>query len=991
MSESEKFDLKTIRLGDVHQNNLKGVDIEIPIGSFTVVCGPSGSGKSSLAFETLYAEGQRRYIESLSNYSKQFLNKAPKPDVGTVANIPPAISIDQKNSVKSSRSTVGTTTEVIDYLRLIYEKIGKAYCPDHHISLERHSPSSGAKVVLKNFSGERGYVAAKVSADGRVEKGKKLLNLLIQDGYARIAVPTPVRTAAKKKAKKKVSKKTTTKKVIQAKLSGEDTALQEWLATDIGEVIALDDPKLRKSGAPKSDFYIIIDRLSFAEDSQDRIVDSLSQAYSASIKFNKNILAAEAEVYTTNSQRLLLNEEHSCTVCGFRFPPITSALFSFNSPVGACSECNGFGNILTVDEGKVIPNPKMTLSEGAIVPFAMPSAKSDRAELKAYCKKAKIDMHTPWEDLSPKHKKAIWSGNSEFYGVLGLFEYLETKKYKMHVRVFLSRYKSPFPCKTCGGSRLKPEAQQVLVKGHSISDLSAWTLAELSHFMNNLEISDNELEICAEPLRQVRNRLRFLNHVGVGYLTCDRPTRTLSGGEFQRLNLANQLGMGLSQTLYVLDEPTVGLHPRDNDRLIEVLKGLRDLGNTLVIVEHDYDVIKNSTHVIEMGPGSGHLGGEVIYAGGTEGFYTHPESNTAGYLQPGENWVPPKEPRAVDLQNYKYVLSLQGCTANNLKNVTVDIPLHRLVTVTGVSGSGKSSLISSTLYPAVARKLGIEFKNAGEYKSIHGTDHVKNVVFIDQSPIGKTARSNPVTYLKVYDAIRQIFAGVNEARQRGYTPGTFSLNVEGGRCPVCKGLGHETIDMMFMDDIEIPCEACDGKRFRPEILEIKYHKRTIYDILNMTVAQAMDFFVSYPNIRRPLSILREVGLEYLTLGQTAKSLSGGESQRLKVAKELNNTSQRATLYIMDEPTTGLHFREVHLLLNVLNKLVDNGSSVLLIEHNLEIIKNSDFIIDIGPEAGEAGGKIIAQGSPYELMNSKRSLTGKYLKDYIQETNPQPRH
>ncbi|NQZ01532.1 MAG: excinuclease ABC subunit A, partial [Bdellovibrionales bacterium] len=442
MSDAKNRDLKTIRLGDVHQNNLKGVNIEIPIGSFTVVCGPSGSGKSSLAFETLYAEGQRRYIESLSNYSKQFLNKAPKPDVGAVSNIPPAISIDQKNSVKSSRSTVGTTTEVIDYLRLIYEKIGKAYCPDHHISLERHSPSSGAKVVLKNFAGERGYVATKVSAEGRVEKGKKLLNLLIQDGYARIAVPAAAaKPAAKKKTKKKTAKKTTTKKVIQAKLSGSEQALQEWVEADIGEVIALDDPKLRKSGAPKGDFYIIIDRLSFNEDSQDRIVDSLAQAYSASIKFNKNTLAAEAEVFTTNQQRLLLNEEHSCTVCGFNFPPITSALFSFNSPVGACQVCNGFGNILTVDEAKVIPNPKLSLSEGAIVPFAMPSAKSDRAELKAYCKKAKIDMHTPWEELAPKQRKAIWEGNDSFYGVLGLFEYLETKKYKMHVRVFLSRYK----------------------------------------------------------------------------------------------------------------------------------------------------------------------------------------------------------------------------------------------------------------------------------------------------------------------------------------------------------------------------------------------------------------------------------------------------------------------------------------------------------------------------------------------------------------------
>jgi len=983
-------DLESIRLGGVRQNNLKGVDIEIPIGSFTVVCGPSGSGKSSLAFETLYAEGQRRYIESLSNYSKQFLNKAPKPDVNSVSNIPPAISIEQKNSVKSSRSTVGTTTEVIDYLRLIYEKIGNAYCPDHHIPLDRHSPSTGARVVLKNFDGERGYIVAKVSADGRIEKGKKLQALLIQDGYARIAIPKAETSNSKKKSKKKKARKkrTTTKKVIK---DGASDKLTEWAEREIGDVLTLDDPSLKRLGVPKTDFYIIIDRLSFNEDSHDRIVDSLAQGFSASLKYNKNILAAEAEVFTTHNQRLLLNEEHSCTVCGFNFPRITSALFSFNSPVGACENCNGFGNVLTVDESKVIPNPKLTLSEGAIVPFAMPSAKQDRAELKAYAKKAKIDMHAPWEELAKKHRDAIWYGNEDFYGLLGLFEYLETKKYKMHVRVFLSRYKSPFPCEVCNGTRLKPEAQQVLINGHSITDLSSMTIAELAQFMNSLEISENEMEVCAEPLRQVRNRLRFLNHVGVGYLTCDRPTKTLSGGEFQRLNLANQLGMGLSQTLYVLDEPTVGLHPRDNDRLIEVLKGLRNLGNTLVVVEHDYDVIKNSSHIIEMGPGSGHLGGEVMYSGETEDFYRFPESNTAGYLQPGDKWVPPKETRAVDLKNYRYILSIEGCTANNLKDVSVEIPLHRLVTVTGVSGSGKSSLISSTLYPALARKLGTEFKTGGEYKSIRGHENVKNVVFIDQTPIGKTARSNPVTYLKVYDGIRQIFAGAGESKSRGYTPGTFSLNVEGGRCPVCKGLGHETIDMMFMDDIEIPCEACDGKKFRPEILEIKYRKKSIHDVLSMTVAEAMDFFVSYPNIRRPLAVLKEVGLEYLTLGQPANSLSGGESQRLKVARELTNTSQRATLYIMDEPTTGLHFREVHLLLNVLNKLVDGGSSVLLIEHNLEIIKNSDYVIDIGPEAREAGGKIVAQGSPEALMRSKRSLTGKYLKQYVDDMNPKRRH
>lgn len=975
-------DQKNIHLWGASQNNLKGVDVEIPLGSFTVVCGPSGSGKSSLAFETLYAEGQRRYIESLSNYSKQFLNKAPKPDVENVENIPPAISIEQKNAVKSSRSTVGTTTEVVDYLRLLYEKIGHAYCPDHHIPLEKDSPTTAADRVLNHFDGRRGYVLVKISEKGRGEKGKKLHGLLLKEGFLRIALPG--KKTRKKVVKKKVKKKTTRKVLADARKSKDAASeILHWSNYELGDILNLDDPKLKKSGVPKGDFYLVIDRLAFNEEDKGRLVDSLAQAFSASVRFNKDLMSANAEVITTENERFLLDEDHSCSVCGFSFPPITSALFSFNSPVGACESCNGFGNILSVDENKVVPNPKLTLSEGALTPFAMPSAKTDRAELRAYCKKHKVDMHTAWEDLPKKQRQAIWEGTEDFYGLLGLFEYLETKKYKMHVRVFLARYKSPFACPDCKGTRLKPESQQVLIEGRSISDLCSLTLAELSVFMNELTLSPAEMEVSAEPLRQVRDRLKYLNDVGVGYLTADRPTKTLSGGEFQRLNLANQLGMGLSQTLYVLDEPTVGLHPRDNDRLIEILKNLNALGNTLVVVEHDYDVIKNSSHIIEMGPGSGHLGGEVIFSGGTSEFYNEEKSNTAGYLKPGDKWTPPRTPRPVDKVSYRYLLEITGVKTNNLKDVSVSIPLNRLVTVTGVSGSGKSSLISTTLYPAIARHLGVEYKKGGEYKNLTGVDNVKNVVFIDQTPIGKTARSNPVTYLKVYDAIRQIMAGNNEARQRGYTPGTFSLNVEGGRCPVCKGLGHEVIDMMFMDDIEILCDACDGKKFRPEVLEIKYRGKSIYDILNLTVAEAMDFFVSYPNIRRPLSILKEVGLEYLTLGQTAKSLSGGESQRLKVARELTQTNQMNTLYILDEPTTGLHFREVHLLLKVLNHLVDGGASVLLIEHNLEVIKNSDYIIDIGPEAGAKGGKVIAEGSPQDIMKSKRGYTGKYLKEYVE--------
>lgn len=558
----------------------------------------------------------------------------------------------------------------------------------------------------------------------------------------------------------------------------------------------------------------------------------------------------------------------------------------------------------------------------------------------------------------------------------------------MHVRVFLSRYKSPEVCKSCGGTRLRKEAQQVLIRNYSITDLCAHSIKDLLEFFKNIKLSAKELETCKEVYQQITSRLQFLNDVGVGYITLDRPTKTLSGGEYQRLSLSNQLGMGLSQTLYVLDEPTVGLHPRDNDRLINIMKELRDFGNTLVIVEHDHDVIKNSNFVIEMGPGSGHLGGQILFSGTQKDFLDFPESNTNKFLKPNAGLVAAKTPRPTDMDTYRYKLEITGCSGNNLKNVNLQLPLNRFVTVTGVSGSGKSTLISHTLYPAIARALDVEYVSGFPYKKLSGHEHIKHVLLIDQTPIGKTARSNPMTYLKIYDAIRQIMAGSNEARQRGYTAGTFSLNVDGGRCPVCKGLGYEVVDMMFMDDIHITCDACDGKKFRPEILDITFKGRNIVEIMDLTVSEAMDFFVSYPNIRRPLSILKEVGLDYIRLGQSANSLSGGESQRLKVARELNDSSQKSTLYILDEPTTGLHFREVHLLMKVLDRLVDAGNSVLLIEHNLEVIRGSDYVIDIGPEAGKEGGKIIAQGTPEELMKNKKSLTGKYLNEYIQMLMPQ---
>lgn len=1005
-----------IHLWGVRQNNLKNIEVEIPLGSFTVICGPSGSGKSSLAFETLYAEGQRRYIESLSNYSKQFLNKAPKPDLDGIENVPPAISLEQKNSVKSSRSSVGTTTELIDYLRIIFEKAGKAFCPNHSLKLEKHSPSRATEVILEDFKGERGYLLfpidvekrTAVYADGLSPKktskkkkaskkpsiksadNKNLLAGLLQDGLRRIYIPTEVSaqtlynadlpkdsvaTKASTKKKKSKSKKKSNKKT--AKISAKakpNLAQHRHYQEGVGKIIEINEKTILPTGL----FYVVADRMSFDTEEAGRLADSLSQAYELCLKYNPHLVNSEVKVITTDGKCLNLSEENSCTICSYKFPDINSGLFSFNSPIGACSTCRGFGNTLSIDVNKVIPNPELSLSQGVIKPFAMPSATRDKRVMINYCKKVGIDIHTPWKDLPKKHQEALWKGNESFFGVEGLFEYLETKKYKMHVRVFLARHKSPTLCPTCKGSRLKPEALQVYVDNKNIFELSSVPIDELRKFMHEVKLSDYELEICAEPLKQLRDRLGFLNQVGVGYLNLDRPTKTLSGGEFQRISLSNQLGVGLSQTLYVLDEPTIGLHPRDNDRLIEVLHQLNDLGNTLVIVEHDQDVIKNANYILEMGPGSGGLGGKVIFAGAKDDFYKSKDSVTAPYLTQNKILKIQREPRIVDIDKYRYCIEITGCKGNNLKNVDLKIPLNRVVTITGVSGSGKSSLIGDTLYPALARELSVDYIPALEYKTLSGTNHLKNVLLIDQSPIGTTARSNPVTYLKVYDGIRSVMASSNEARQMGYTASTFSLNVDGGRCPVCKGLGVEIIDMMFMDDLEIPCDACDGKKFRKEVLDIKYKGKNIFEVMSMTVAEAMDFFVSYPNIRRPLSILREVGLDYIKLGQSARSLSGGESQRLKVAKEFNQTNQQKTLYILDEPTTGLHFREIELLMKALNRLVENGGSVLLIEHNLDVIKNSDYIIDLGPEAGHKGGYIVATGTPEDIKASKKSLTGKYL-------------
>ncbi|MBX3019936.1 MAG: excinuclease ABC subunit UvrA [Bdellovibrionaceae bacterium] len=975
--------MKSIHLWGVKQNNLKNIEVNVPLGSFTVICGPSGSGKSSLAFETLFAEGQRRFIESMSNYARQFLNKAPKPDIEGVNNIPPAISIEQKNTVKSSRSTVGTTTELIDYFRLMFEKIGIAHCPIHKVPTQKQSVTEATDRVLKFFDGKRGYILAEVPGDQRLFDGKKLHSLLLQDGYLRIYVPKK-KAAAKKTATKSAAKGKKAKKAVAVAIEKTDIVHpvdkeSPVLHEEMGEILELSAKEVLKAGLPKESFFLVIDRMSFNAEEKGRLADSLGQAYEASLKYRSQGLVRQATVLTTEGEKLALSEDENCPICGYTPPLRQSQLFSFNSPVGACGTCKGFGNILDLDPSKVIPNPNLSLQDGALHPFTMPSADADRRELLKYAKKAKIDVNKPWNKLPEEQRDALWKGNDEFFGVKGLFEYLEQVKYKMHVRVFISRYRSPFLCPECNGSRLRRDALCVTVHGRNLQDLTSLTIEDLSAFLKKVQWTTNEKEIANEVLKQITSRTEFLMRVGVHYLTLDRETRTLSGGEFQRIMLANQLGMGLSQSLYVLDEPTVGLHPRDNDRLISILKDLKELGNTLVVVEHDQDVIRESENIIEMGPGSGMLGGQVIYSGPTQNFYDSKTSVTANFLKPHPDRAVNRVYRPVDIGNYKYKITLKGARGHNLHKLDVSFPLHRLVTVTGVSGSGKSTLVTKTLYPALARALELEFEKHQPFDKIEGVEYIKNVLLIDQSPIGKSTRSSPVTYLKVFDAIRTIMATSPEAKERGYTAGTFSLNVDGGRCPACRGTGFEEIDMQFMDNVVIPCDVCDGKKYRSEILEVQFRGKNIHEILSMTVADAMQFFISHPNIRKPLSVLKEVGLDYLQLGQPAGTLSGGESQRLKIAKELSQVSQKSTLYILDEPTTGLHFREVELLMKVLNKLIEAGGSVIVVEHNLDVIQGSDYIIDLGPEAGQHGGKIVAEGTPDDIMKAKKSLTGQYLK------------
>jgi len=910
---------RSLIIRGARQNNLKNLDIEIPHNQLTVVTGPSGSGKSSLAFDTIFAEGQRLYVESLSTYARQFLERIERPDVDHIENICPTIAIEQKNRVKNSRSTVGTSTEIYDYMRLLYAKIGILLCPNCGTQIKRNSISNVVDFALKKLKNQKLLVIAPFLTHDMTTEA--LVKELLRKGFSRILLNN--------------------------------------------ELVDLHDkPKMGR----KPEIWVVLDRLVVKNDIKEQLSDSLEIAYQET-KGKAILQDGNGEIYKFSSDFI-------CSQCDIKAPEINPSFFSFNNPYGACTLCKGFGNNLEVDEDLVIPNPKLTLEEGAIDPWTKPSLKRWEKRLFEFIKKEKISKNTPYRDLAPEDKKKLFEGAKGFKGIVKFFKQLERKKYKMSVRVFLSRYKSAFQCTKCLGKRLRPETANVKLGAKTIAELHAMTVEDIIKFFNALKLTPFEQKATKEVMSQIRSRLSFLSKVGLDYLHINRLTRTLSGGEAQRINLASQLGAQLMQTMYVLDEPSIGLHPRDTKRLIGLLKNLRDLGNTVIIVEHDPDLIRSADFIIELGPMGGEHGGKLQFQGPYKQFLKS-KTLTASYMNYTQKIAVPKKRRPLK----GLAVTLRGVTHNNLKSVDLHLPLNQFVCITGVSGSGKSSLIHETLYNALARIFKFENKKIGRFKTISGFNRIKGVRLLDQAPIGRSPRSNPVTYMKAFDDIRKTFAATSQSKKLGYTTSTFSFNVSGGRCETCQGEGFQKIEMHFMADLYLTCEICDGKRYKKEVLDVFYKGKNIHEVLSMTVDDAYEFFMVYPGLRKKLKILQEVGLGYLKLGQPATTLSGGEAQRLKISKELaRDTTQY--LYFLDEPTTGLHLDDIKKLLVVLDELINRGNTVVVIEHNLDVIKTADTVIDLGPEGGKHGGEIIAIGTPEEVALIPESHTGRFLKKIL---------
>ncbi len=934
-----------IRVRGARQNNLKNLDVDLPRGALTVVTGPSGSGKSSLARDTLFAEGQRRYVESLSTYAKQFLERREKPDVDRVDGIPPAVAIEQTNPTKSSRSTVGTATEVYDYMRLLWARVGRVYCPTCDSEVRPDTPSDVVDAIGGRERGTRLMIGFPLHTGDRVSADRVVENLLAK-GFMRLW---------------------TADRVLDLSDSGPET--REALRAAIGS----------------PDVHVVVDRITVGKTGRDRLADSVETAFREG-EGNLGLLGPEGEV-SRFTERFRC-AEHVDLV----FETPTPKLFSFNSPYGSCTACSGFGAVLEYDEDLIVPNPDRAIVDGAVDPWTKPRYRAERRLLRAYAGDSGVSTHTPWKRLPAAFRRAVLHGSEDFQGVIPFLVSREKKKYKQYIRVFLRQYQRPFQCPECGGSRIRKEARYVRVGGRTIDAVAEWPLTALSRWVDEIELTDMEAEIAATILRELRARVRFLDEVGLGYLALSRQTRTLSGGEAQRITLANSLGSRLVDTLYVLDEPTVGLHPADTHAMLGLLVQLRDTGNTVVVVEHDSDAIRAADRVIELGPGSGDHGGSLVFEGGPDELL-RAETATGRYLS-GRAPVPvPARRRRVDREG----LELRGAELHNLRGVDIDVPLGALTVVTGVSGSGKSTLVRDILFRALEQELrggDVTAKQhlgepVGAYTSLAGHARLDDVVLVDQSPIGRTPRSNPVTYIKAWSDIRSIFAREPLAREREYGPRHFSFNVEGGRCEHCKGAGQIAVEMLFMADVYLTCEACGGRRFKREILDVEVGGLNVAQVLELTVDQAIRFFLKEDRLGQALWHLQQVGLGYLRLGQPAPTLSGGEAQRLKIARELAAARRKAKsrragskLYLLDEPTTGLSGQDVGRLLGVLSKLLDAGHTVVVIEHNLDVIKTADWVIDMGPGAGQGGGSVVAMGRPEDVAGVPESLTGRFLADVL---------
>jgi len=968
---------EAIEVRGARVNNLKNISFSIPINQMTVVTGVSGSGKSSLAFDTIYAEGQRRYVESLSAYARQFLERMEKPDVDEVRGIAPAIAIRQKNSTRNPRSTVGTQTEIFDYLRLLYARVGITYCRACGREVYKDSPESVADEILRTLpDGTRFYVLfpaqaglaetqrngdAETRGHGDTEKKKR-----------KSESPRPRVSASPRQG---VSPRQTITAHIMSLMQRGFTRL-----FSAGQAIDLQSPDDYQLDT-FDDVFVMVDRLVAGPDIRQRLVDSLE------ICFQEGHGTANIETAEPAPTRLKFSDRFECKYDGTVYAQPEPRLFSFNNPYGACPTCQGFGNTIGLDLDLVIPNPGLSLKEGAIEPWTKPQHEWALDELKQFCKSEKISMTVPFAQLSRAEQRAIVEGKKDWGGVRGFFDWLETKKYKLHVRVFLSKYRGYTLCPDCGGGRLRQEARDVKVGDATLPEVCALAIKEGTVFFESLKLSTEQGAIAERILFEIRRRLRFLVEVGLDYLTLDRLASTLSGGEAQRIQLATNLGSSLVGALYVLDEPSIGLHPRDNDRLIRLLHNLRDIGNTVLVVEHDEDMMRAADHILDIGPSAGELGGRVIYEGDFKGLLVDEGSLTARYLRGEAEIKEPKQRRPIQ----KRRLSLRGASEHNLKSIDVEFPLDMLVCVTGVSGSGKSTLIHDCIYAGLKKKKGDWQGHVGAFSRLEGAELIDDVILVDQSPIGRTPRSNPVTYIKVYDGIREVFSSTREAQARGFDPSHFSFNLPGGRCDVCQGDGTVTVEMQFLADVELVCEECRGTRFKQQILDVRYRGKNVHEVLNMTVREAITFFREVPKITNRLRVLDEVGLGYLRLGQSATTLSGGEAQRIKLAAQLSKRTGAKTLYIFDEPTTGLHFDDINKLLAAFRALIEAGGSLLVIEHNLDVIKTADYVIDLGPEGGDAGGHAVATGTPEEIMASPQSHTGKYLRERLAKTNGNARN